>query len=1170
MSAASEIRQECPHCGGTVVVKNRDLVGKKVTCPKCKKAVLVQDTSPAKTKPTKKKKEVAGPNEEEPKKKKSKDKKGDQQTQVKLLLFVGGGVLAVAAIVFVVLFLMGGSGGEGGQQANNNPPPNNPLPNNPPPGQNKPPDGGPVGKPGQPGGGALGNLEELLNVLQAGDPQKVQGARQELVRRLLQPNPQVRQELIQKLQELAIKLADRDYNPALHVLELASRSLRSTNQEVRRELSEAVSAVRRKLHSRLGNWQTHATNLLPNDTQTFVHIPVARILRGFTHQMLFEQAGFLPQDFERQLGIELSQLEDIVVASLPTRQQCMIIVTTKAPFSRERVEAALRVQKENRQTRAGKEYYFGQVRFLQEFLGTRFPLASLAEKAAVYFDANRKTLVMAHEELLASWLEKPPSLRWRLEGTSSSGANANLPPADFSTFLTLDTEFRLLVDRIDREGPYALLYAEWRSQKQSKEMLEGLKAWLQWLPSQFRVIAQDLALADGMAFALVQLPEAPTAINLALRAPDLAAAERIKNLALRVRLPAIGQALGQALDSNVVVRDLDAENQPVTSGHSGDAGTGAPGGVPGIGPPGGGGSGPAIGGPPAEGGSAPGGGAEAIPGGGTGAAGPGGVRPIQPPNPGPGPGGSAPGGSAPAVNPGGGAGTVTTNNPPQRDNLPRDPNKPDLVIVVQQDNEFVQVIFGMTKPTEPLAAYLEEELVHIRGEIQLRNHPFRIHDLARASQNYPANHSRNFPPGALLAQDESYGMRGNLLLEEHVSFFRELLPYLDDDRYRQLHSQIDPSKPWYEAKNLKAARVLIPHFLHPDAPPFYGTRRVDNREVRLALTHFVGMAGVGPEAPFYRKDHPLAGIFGDPAYRGPTSLDDVRDGTSNTILLIQTDWRLAGPWIQGGGATMRGTSWQGNDVGRPYGFLAPPHGGKQGTFVVMADGSVRYVTRDIAPEVFKALCTMAGGENLPPLDNIASPVPAGGVAAPAKPDDKSKPAGKPAVPISRRDPWSPDNNLLAQLAQETSVGVFVFRPPAGFQKEEGKPSSQGEIAAQWIGPLHSDVGGAPVLIVSLTPLDLRLAGYPLDMVVREIISRFPADGGKWEFDNHIERGLIAGRLFARVGCRFVGRDNQRLEGYYYQHTDGLMGLGILILDHPIHAANTLPLLEASVATFRRP
>ena len=1183
MSAASEIRQTCPECQGTIVIKNRELIGKKITCPKCRKAVLVQDTSPSgkASKPSKKAKKENVETEAESPKPKKKGKKSAEQSQVRLMIFIGAGLLVVAGVVLIVVLLLSDGSQDQASDVPQNPAPPANVPGQNigmPPGGDGPPPGGDLGGPpaqNQPGG----DTDKLIEQLLAAQGQEVQKFRSQLVRRLHTSQPQQRQELLKKLREKALELAKQDQDPAsiLRVLELAMSGVR-VNPELRRELAEAISAIRRTRIVLLGNWRAHATNLLPNDTQIFLHLPVERLLKSFAQQVIFDQAGFQPQDFEQQLGVELGQISDLVVAGLTTRQQCMIIVTTKTPIVWERVQSTLRIQPDSRQTRAGKEYYLGRVRFLNELLGGRFPLASLSEKAAVHLAGDRKTLVIAHEELLAAWLEKPPALQWRVAGVESN-ADAVAPIADFATFLTLPREFRLLVDRIDREGPYTLLYGEWRSQKQSKELLAGLQAWLQWLPESFSFAIRELVHADGIAFALVQLPEAPIAVSLALHAPEVSAAERIKNTILRINLPLIRQTIAKAVDTNVLVHDLDRElaadiggDQPGGTGQVPEAGGVSPGGIPG----GEGGSAPM--GPP-RGGGAPGelGESDVGPGGGSAPGEPGGIKPILP-NIGGGPGG----GSAPA-GPGGAPQTEgeigqpapgSGGSPLPPDQVTVDPNKPILSIYVQHVDQYVQVGLALTQPTTPLLEALEDQLVYARGEMQLHGRGFLIRDLGRAAAGYPEQHARSFPPGALIARDESFGSRGNLRLDERVSFLRELLPYFDDDRYRMLYTQIDPSKPWYDEQNLKAARVLVPQFLHPGAPPYFGEAKAGGRELRVALSHFVGMAGVGPDALFYRKDDPRAGIFGDPAYRPPTRLDEIRDGTSNTILMIQVDSRLTGPWIQGGGSTMRGTSLAGDDVGRPYGFLAPSYGGKPGTFVVMADGSVRYITRNISHDVFKALCTMAGGESLPSLDTVAPRVEANQelvspAPGPSKPVEKNKSAEK-TPPVSRRDPWQPDPALAAQLNGETQVGPFAFRPPRGYRIETGKPGPKGEILVNCFGPPHEDVGVAPTVMVSLTALDTQLAGKSLDDIVRDIVAKIPNDGGRWDFDQTIERGLIHGRLFARVAGRFITDKGEQLHGYYYQHTDGQLGLGILIVDHPSYAGATLPLLETSVATFRKP
>ncbi len=110
---------------------------------------------------------------------------------------------------------------------------------------------------------------------------------------------------------------------------------------------------------------------------------------------------------------------------------------------------------------------------------------------------------------------------------------------------------------------------------------------------------------------------------------------------------------------------------------------------------------------------------------------------------------------------------------------------------------------------------------------------------------------------------------------------------------------------------------------------------------------------------------------------------------------------------------MRGTSATGaQDVGEQGGFRSPAYNGKQGVFVYMADGSVRFLAKGISPEVFKALCTKAGNDNavVGELDKIAPRVEAPGAKAAAKPAPKEPPKAdaKPdKPPDAKPDPPKP-------------------------------------------------------------------------------------------------------------------------------------------------------------------
>ena len=125
-----------------------------------------------------------------------------------------------------------------------------------------------------------------------------------------------------------------------------------------------------------------------------------------------------------------------------------------------------------------------------------------------------------------------------------------------------------------------------------------------------------------------------------------------------------------------------------------------------------------------------------------------------------------------------------------------------------------------------------------------------------------------------------------------------------------------------------------------------------------SITNYIGIAGLGADAPILPPGHPRAGIFG---YDRRTKVADVTDGLSTTMMVAESA-RDNGWWTAGGPATVRGVDPADRPQigkGRPFGGL---HEG--GAMVCFADGSVRFVRSTIAPEVFEALTTIAGGEKI--------------------------------------------------------------------------------------------------------------------------------------------------------------------------------------------------------------
>jgi prepilin-type processing-associated H-X9-DG protein len=180
-------------------------------------------------------------------------------------------------------------------------------------------------------------------------------------------------------------------------------------------------------------------------------------------------------------------------------------------------------------------------------------------------------------------------------------------------------------------------------------------------------------------------------------------------------------------------------------------------------------------------------------------------------------------------------------------------------------------------------------------------------------------------------------------------------------------SEIDLAAPWDADPQRRFAVLPLEPLLCPSSSfqPAHGTHSSDHYIDRSRLNElvpatYIGIAGIGKEAGFLRRDDPRAGVFG---YDRGVRSRDIRDGASTTMAVAETSV-LQAPWTSGGDATVRGL-----DPSRP------PYIGRTGQFggthqggisILFADGSVRHIRESIDPKVFEALATIAGGEPLAP------------------------------------------------------------------------------------------------------------------------------------------------------------------------------------------------------------
>ncbi|MFZ5829004.1 MAG: DUF1559 domain-containing protein [Planctomycetota bacterium] len=257
----------------------------------------------------------------------------------------------------------------------------------------------------------------------------------------------------------------------------------------------------------------------------------------------------------------------------------------------------------------------------------------------------------------------------------------------------------------------------------------------------------------------------------------------------------------------------------------------------------------------------------------------------------------------------------------------------------EQVRELVWLRAPMPRTVAELASGVHANEGALRGEwlragmgVDRTNHKRLLDGLAafeKADGNYPA------------------GAAGSSVLppDSRVSWIGMLLPYLG---YSDRREQLDPSYAWNAPPNEPITRRPLPEV----ANPILGPQKTPDG---YPVTHYAGLAGVGADAGYLHPNDPRAGVFG---YNRTTRPEEIADGAANTIAVVGIGDK-AGAWAAGGTPTVRPLTAQ-PYVNGPDGFGS---GQPNGMLVGMADGSVRFVAKDVDPRVFEQLATVSGGES---------------------------------------------------------------------------------------------------------------------------------------------------------------------------------------------------------------
>jgi hypothetical protein len=744
---------------------------------------------------------------------------------------------------------------------------------------------------------------------------------------------------------------------------------------------------------------SNLTNLLPPDTESVVTLSIQEILKFSQGRTLLQnaQAG-RREAFERNMGIPVSALERVVLAGNQNQDWTFIVARTTGPVKMDAIKAALSLKAES--PIQGLDYFVTPRNWV---VGQAFQPANSGSPRPAAAPGTRPMYVRLHDSQTLICADRLPMLKFLQEKgqwptkskapeptstpTPAGGAPSGAPPAANNPMPPMGSQPALIPKGSNRPGgaggppnPGAGAGAPPAPAPVSADYLtinprlKGMLDKMEAKPPFIFSMAGDL---ESNRQALASIPGlgdlSLNTVGLGLQARDhgpvvtagIECANETEATNLKKNLDSQISLMAPMISALVNIK----VETGATGGGMGPGGMTGPGGFR---PPT----------PPA-----------------------GNVPPMPPPN-------------APAMPPNN-PGQPGMQRPPAGQQ--RGPSLGTLKIGLVQQEKTVSGTFELQldpKVIDKFNEQFEPALLIAHGAIEMATAHSNPTELGAAIHQFAqdAQHALQFPRGAADRKASEARAGRPWPPDQRVSWMAELLPYLG---YEGLYSMIKPQRDWKEIGNGFPSMSLIPAFLDSDFPPDSWYCRYPGIPYELAATHYVGIAGVGLDAADYRKDDPtkakLLGIFG---YDRETKLSEITDGLSNTILMAQIPYKSRSPWIAGGGSTVRGVP----ETKSVQPFVSTQGDGKRGTFVVMADGSVRFVSENISDEVFKAMCTIKGGEKTPNLDKDAPLVNGPESAAPAKPADQPKPADttKPA-----------DGPKPADTA----------KPPAPPKTEEAKPAA---------------------------------------------------------------------------------------------------------------------------------
>lgn len=211
-----------------------------------------------------------------------------------------------------------------------------------------------------------------------------------------------------------------------------------------------------------------------------------------------------------------------------------------------------------------------------------------------------------------------------------------------------------------------------------------------------------------------------------------------------------------------------------------------------------------------------------------------------------------------------------------------------------------------------------------------------LKQIALALYNYHDAY-KHFPSGTVASE--------TLNPDDRLSWMSSILPFIDQSALSDI---INKDAAWNDESNSTAASIRVKMYLNPG---------IAVSAEGPAPAHYVGIAGLGEDAPTLPVTSNRAGVFG---FNRVTRVRDITDGTSNTMMTSEATG-VFGPWIAGGRGTIRPLTTK-PYINGPDGIGGPYSGGCN---IGMADGSVRFVSENVDPTVMERLSTIRDGQPIP-------------------------------------------------------------------------------------------------------------------------------------------------------------------------------------------------------------